>query len=106
MYIDYESKPGFRLRYEDNPCEEMLRQSLGMSEGDSWDADQVRSYLESKLEAALAQEDEEVPPDWAELRQLRKEQRVEREKNRKQKEKAIKRDTSHRARQKLLESGE
>ena len=108
--VDYEEKPGFRLRYEGNPAEEVLRESLGMSEGEAWDAEKVRKYLDAKMRAARRQsykeKEKEVPPDWAELGKQRKEQQLERERDKKQKDKAVRRDTSHRARLKLMESGE
>lgn len=101
VFVDYKQTPGFRLRYEDNPAEEALRASLGMSEGEAWNAAKVRSYLQRKMEAAEEHE-EEPAPDYAEIRKEKKDQKLEREKDKKQKQKAIKRASSQRAKQKLL----
>ena len=108
IHTAYKSIPGFRIFFEDNPVERKLRELLGMDEDDAFDARRLADYLRRVAEEEAAANKEggagedggPEEPDYAAIKEAKREAKAERERQRKVKEKAIKKQGAAKARQK------
>lgn len=104
IQVSHRAISGFRMRFEDNPAEQKLRELLGLEGEAKFRADRVESFLNQMHQQQMmeAQTTVDEAPDYKALGEQRQEQKLERERQKKNADKSIKREEKRKTQQRLL----